>query len=79
MIPQARPELAPQLGTSIVLFPNSCRILDQLGLYDELRGVSDVSTLGEAVWVDRKRILDSNTSAWMDVRCVPFLILEFGD
>ncbi|KAK3363197.1 FAD binding domain protein [Lasiosphaeria hispida] len=33
---ERRNEIAPQAGASIGMLPNGCRILDQLGLYDEL-------------------------------------------
>lgn len=35
---EARDTLSPQLGAGIVLMPNGSRILDQLGLLDEMRG-----------------------------------------
>lgn len=38
---EAHTEIAPQLGASIALFPNSLRILDQLGMYEEIRDLLD--------------------------------------
>ena len=38
---ESRPTLAPQLGASIGLAPNGCRILDQLSCYEELRGLTE--------------------------------------
>ncbi|KAK3311782.1 hypothetical protein B0H66DRAFT_609095 [Apodospora peruviana] len=37
-----RKELAPQVGAGIALLPNGCRILDQLGVYDELMKQSEL-------------------------------------
>ncbi|KAF8858030.1 FAD/NAD(P)-binding domain-containing protein [Acephala macrosclerotiorum] len=34
---EARDTISPQLGASIVIMPNGARILDQMGLYEELR------------------------------------------
>ncbi|KUJ12473.1 FAD/NAD(P)-binding domain-containing protein [Mollisia scopiformis] len=34
---EARDTISPQIGASIVIMPNGARILDQMGLYDELR------------------------------------------
>lgn len=30
-------EIAPQVGASIAILPNGSRVLDQIGLYDEIR------------------------------------------
>ncbi|KAJ6497585.1 FAD binding domain-containing protein [Mycena sanguinolenta] len=38
---EAYPEIAPQVGASIGFFPNGCRILDQIGCYDGVRGKLD--------------------------------------
>jgi FAD dependent monooxygenase len=35
---EARDSLAPALGTGIVIMPNGCRVLDQMGLLDGMRG-----------------------------------------
>ena len=37
---EARLELAPQLGASIGLGPNGSRILDQLGCYEDIMGLT---------------------------------------
>lgn len=34
-------EMAPQVGASIGILPNGCRVLDQIGLYDEIRKLID--------------------------------------
>jgi FAD dependent monooxygenase len=33
---EARDTISPQVGTSIVIFPNGARILDQLGIYEKM-------------------------------------------
>lgn len=38
---EAYPEIAPQVGASIALFPNGLRILDQLGCYPAIRALID--------------------------------------
>lgn len=57
---EARPEIAPQVGASIVILANGARILDQLGLFDEL--VSVVEPLEMALnWTeDGKCLIDSD-------------------
>lgn len=48
---ERRGEIAPQVGASIGLLPNGCRILDQLGVYDEIE--SHTTPLkSDIVWVD---------------------------
>lgn len=37
---EAYPELAPQVGASIALMPNGSRILDQLGLYEDIQNLN---------------------------------------
>ncbi|KAL6415594.1 FAD binding domain-containing protein [Ilyonectria robusta] len=37
IILEAYPEIAPQVGASIGLVPNGCRVLDQIGVYDQIR------------------------------------------
>ncbi|KAK1472557.1 FAD binding domain-containing protein [Colletotrichum tamarilloi] len=34
-------EMAPQVGASIGILPNGSRVLDQIGLYDEIRKLID--------------------------------------
>lgn len=34
-------EMAPQVGASIGILPNGCRVLDQIGIYDEIRSLID--------------------------------------
>jgi hypothetical protein len=51
---EARDTISPQLGASIVIMPNGARILDQLGVYEEMRekivtGMSGLGLGGEMV------------------------------
>ncbi|KAK0664378.1 FAD-dependent monooxygenase andE [Lasiodiplodia hormozganensis] len=41
LVLEAHPEIAPQVGASIGFFPNGCRILDQIGCYDDLQARLD--------------------------------------
>ena len=41
LVLEGYPEIAPQVGASIGLFPNGCRVLDQIGCYDGVRGKLD--------------------------------------
>ncbi|KAJ6506769.1 FAD binding domain-containing protein [Mycena sanguinolenta] len=41
LVLEAYPEIAPQVGASIGFLPNGCRILDQIGCYDGVRGKLD--------------------------------------
>lgn len=41
LVLEAYPEIAPQVGASIGFFPNGNRILDQLGLFDDIRAKLD--------------------------------------
>jgi FAD dependent monooxygenase len=35
---EARDTISPQLGASIVIMPNGARILDQLGVFEKMKG-----------------------------------------
>ncbi|KAJ0109367.1 FAD-dependent monooxygenase andE [Diaporthe amygdali] len=41
LILEGHREMAPQVGASIGILPNGCRVLDQIGLYDEIRKLID--------------------------------------
>lgn len=43
---EARNDIAPQIGASIVVLPNGARILDQLGLYQDLASFTEPLLLG---------------------------------
>ena len=48
---EARDTISPQLGASIAIFPNGARILDQLGVYEEMN--RDVMTRMNVSWTRR--------------------------
>ncbi|OBT70177.1 hypothetical protein VE03_00332 [Pseudogymnoascus sp. 23342-1-I1] len=58
---ESREEIAPQVGASIVVLPNGARILDQLGIFDDMFGLVEPLENG-ITWKggDGKLILDSN-------------------
>lgn len=59
---ESRDEIAPQVGASIVVLPNGSRILDQLGIFDDVFGL--VEPLENSLtWTggDGKLIVDSNS------------------
>lgn len=43
---EAQPQFAPQLGASIGLWPNGLRILDQLGIYEEIAAIAEPLVAG---------------------------------
>ena len=51
---ERRGEIAPQVGASIGLLPSGCRILDQLGVYDEIKSHT-AKPKGDVLWVDNGR------------------------
>lgn len=46
LILEAYREMAPQVGASIGILPNGSRVLDQIGLYEDIRKLID-APLGE--------------------------------
>jgi 2-polyprenyl-6-methoxyphenol hydroxylase-like FAD-dependent oxidoreductase len=62
---EARDTISPQLGASIVIFPNGARILDQLGVYEELN--EDVMTRVNVSWTRRS---DGELVGKWEERCV---------
>lgn len=58
---EAGKEIAPQVGASIGIFPNGGRILDQLGIFDDI--MQQVEPLKKAsLWSgDKKLILQSDS------------------
>lgn len=46
---EAREDITPQLGASIGIFWNGARILDQLGIYDEIEKCTDPPVWHEVV------------------------------
>ncbi|KAF8855683.1 FAD/NAD(P)-binding domain-containing protein [Acephala macrosclerotiorum] len=48
---EAGREIAPQVGASIAIFPNGARILDQLGMFEDLSAVTD-SLVSTTNWLE---------------------------
>lgn len=48
---EAGREIAPQVGASIAIFPNGARILDQLGMLEDLSAVTD-SLVSTTNWLE---------------------------
>jgi 2-polyprenyl-6-methoxyphenol hydroxylase-like FAD-dependent oxidoreductase len=44
LVLEAYPEIAPQVGASIALLPNSFRILDQIGCYEDMMKLTVITT-----------------------------------
>ncbi|PVH89546.1 BcBOA8 protein [Cadophora sp. DSE1049] len=56
---EARKEIAPQVGASIVILPNGARILDQLGLFQDIAAVVEPLRLGRT-WTAGGRLIYEN-------------------
>lgn len=67
---EAHDEIAPQVGASIVVFPNGARILDQLGLFDVISTL--IEPLQKALtWTgEGKCMLNSNAPVLIAKRFV---------
>jgi 2-polyprenyl-6-methoxyphenol hydroxylase-like FAD-dependent oxidoreductase len=65
---ESHADIAPQVGASIGILPNGARILDQLGLYDEV--LNEIEPLRASfVWADSaKCITKSNAPALVHKR-----------
>jgi 2-polyprenyl-6-methoxyphenol hydroxylase-like FAD-dependent oxidoreductase len=57
---EARADIAPQVGASVVVLANGARILDQLGLFDELYSVVEPLEMGLSWTGDGKCLIDSD-------------------
>ena|SRR5256885_12838171 len=55
---EARDDILPKIGASIAVFANGSRILDQLGVYDDVVKQSEEVALIES-WMDGE-LIDSN-------------------
>lgn len=68
---ESRDEIAPQVGASIVVLPNGSRILDQLGIFDDVFGlVEPLENSSSWTGGDGKLILESNGPRLLRNRCV---------
>lgn len=65
---EARNEFAPQVGASIVVLPNGARILDQLGIFDDIYSYIEPCHNGISWTGDGKVIVDSNVPYLIGVR-----------
>jgi 2-polyprenyl-6-methoxyphenol hydroxylase-like FAD-dependent oxidoreductase len=67
---EAHDQIAPQVGASIVVFPNGARILDQLGVFDDINTL--IEPLQKALtWTGKgKRMLNSNAPVLIAKRFV---------
>jgi 2-polyprenyl-6-methoxyphenol hydroxylase-like FAD-dependent oxidoreductase len=72
-------EMAPQVGASIVVLPNGARILDQLGIWDDIMAM--IEPLAQALtWTDDgKNIVDSNAPLLGSARLVNILSHRAGN
>ncbi|KAL1853095.1 hypothetical protein Daus18300_011923 [Diaporthe australafricana] len=52
-------EMAPQVGASIGILPNGCRVLDQIGMYDEIRKLIDEPLFESSLCSDEGRTISS--------------------
>jgi 2-polyprenyl-6-methoxyphenol hydroxylase-like FAD-dependent oxidoreductase len=67
---EARKEIAPQVGASLVILPNGARILDQLGIFDEIFAVVEPLENGLTWTGDGKLVVNSNAPLLTAVRSV---------
>jgi 2-polyprenyl-6-methoxyphenol hydroxylase-like FAD-dependent oxidoreductase len=67
---EARNEIAPQVGASIVILPHGARILDQLGIFDHLYSFVEPLTRGLTWTGDGKNVIDSDSPVLTGLRCV---------
>lgn len=67
---EARDEIAPQVGASIVVLPNGLRILDQLGIFDDAFSMMEPIDNGLTWTRDGKPIVNSNAPRLMGQRYV---------
>ena len=56
---EARKEIAPQVGASIIILPNGARILDQLGLFQAIASVVEPLELGRT-WTAGGKLIYEN-------------------
>ncbi|KAH7419384.1 hypothetical protein BKA64DRAFT_751832 [Cadophora sp. MPI-SDFR-AT-0126] len=56
---EARKEIAPQVGASIVILPNGARILDQLGLFQDIAALVEPLQLGRT-WTASGKLIYQN-------------------
>ena len=67
---EAHDEIAPQVGASIVIFPNGARILDQLGVFDHINGLVEPLQMALTWTGEGKCMLNSNAPVLIAKRFV---------
>jgi 2-polyprenyl-6-methoxyphenol hydroxylase-like FAD-dependent oxidoreductase len=71
---EARNEIAPEAGASIVILPNGARVLDQLGIFDDVFAMVEPLQNG-LIWTgDGKLIVKSNAAHLIGIRSVQMLV-----
>lgn len=70
---EARNEIAPQVGASIIVLPNGGRILDQLGVFDHLYSYVEPLEVGLTWTRDGRNIVKSDGPVLTRVRFVFFV------
>lgn len=67
---EAHEEIAPQVGASIVIFPNGARILDQLGVFDHINALVEPLQMALTWTREGKCMLNSNAPVLIAKRFV---------
>jgi 2-polyprenyl-6-methoxyphenol hydroxylase-like FAD-dependent oxidoreductase len=67
---EARGEIAPQVGASIVILPNGSRILDQLGIFDHVYSMVEPLTMGLTWTKDGKNLVKDDSPVFVGIRFV---------
>ena len=50
LVLEAYREMAPQVGASIGILPNGCRVMDQIGMYEKIRDLIDAPLFKSALY-----------------------------
>jgi 2-polyprenyl-6-methoxyphenol hydroxylase-like FAD-dependent oxidoreductase len=69
---EARNEIAPQVGASIVILPHGARILDQLGVFDHIYSMVEPLKMALTWTENGKNIINSDSPILTSLRCVGF-------
>lgn len=65
---EAGADLAPQVGAALVVCPNGGRILDQLGIFDDILAIVEPLQKGFTWTHDGELVIDSNAPVLSGVR-----------
>lgn len=66
---EARSAIAPQVGASIGIFPNGCRIFDQLGVFDKILPYA-IEPDEDLIWLKGKKIKHASAKDLLRARFV---------